>query len=191
MLKYLKFLLQITIILIFSTANITFAGSPPKAVIEIQKGELLKEVPFSLNLDGSGSSDPEKSKLKYLWQYPENKIIESKNPRSYRFEKAGTYDIELTVTDEEGLSDTATMQIVAKEKVKKTKTKSKNKKKSTEKSKKTTKTKKSTKIELNNDEKPEQSEKPKENWINYLTALSLIVGSTLIWLKNKTRQRRS
>lgn len=96
-------------------------SSNPKAVIKIQKGNLSSEIPFSLNLDGSDSSDPENGKLTYEWKFPDNEIITSKNPRSYRFKEAGNFEISLTVTNPEGLSNTASLQIEAKEKTKKTK----------------------------------------------------------------------
>lgn len=86
---------------------------PPTAKIEIQAGELQKEIPFSLNLDGSNSSDPDNDDLTYLWSYPNNTIIEKKNPSSYRFEKAGTYNITLTVTDTLGASNKTSITITA------------------------------------------------------------------------------
>ena len=78
--------------------------------------------------------------MKYTWTYPSNETITTKNPRSYRFKEAGNYEISLTVTDPEGLSDTAGLQIEAKTKVKAL-TKSAKKSKSTKIPKKSGKTK--------------------------------------------------
>jgi len=102
------------IIVVFVILKITtYASDTPKAIITIQKGELTNTVPFSLNLDGSSSTSSNKEKLEFEWIYPDNKIITSKNPRSYRFEKAGTYEISLKITTASGLSDTASIKITA------------------------------------------------------------------------------
>ncbi|MBD3360656.1 hypothetical protein GF366_02525, partial [Candidatus Peregrinibacteria bacterium] len=66
---------------------------PPVAVITIQKGSLEKEVPFSLNLDGSDSYDPENDEIAYKWIFPEKTIKEKKNPSSFKFENSGTFEI--------------------------------------------------------------------------------------------------
>lgn len=88
-------------------------NQPPIAKIEIQSGELKKTVPFSLNLDGSNSSDPENDPLTYKWSYPNNTQIEKANPPSHRFEKSGTYIITLTVTDTLGASNSSKITIDA------------------------------------------------------------------------------
>lgn len=101
-----------------------------KAKIEIQNMEKLeqnydsktntitKEIPFSINLDGTNSLHPPKEKINFKWIYPDGKIIDSKNPRSYRFENHGNYTIELTITDSNGNSDTTFIKIIAEEKTK-------------------------------------------------------------------------
>jgi PKD repeat protein len=87
-------------------------NSAPIAKITIQKGKLENEIPFSINLDGSDSSDPDEDTLTYKWTFPD-KIIEKKNPASYKFEISGTHEISLTVTDTEGLSATETITVHA------------------------------------------------------------------------------
>ncbi len=67
----------------------------PQAIIEIQKGETEKKVPFNINLDGSKSKG---ENLKYEWKFPD-KIIRTKNPRPYKFTKAGHYTISLKISD--------------------------------------------------------------------------------------------
>lgn len=103
----------IIIVIFFLSRHHTYASDTPKAIITIQKGELTNMVPFSLNLDGSSSTSSNKEKLEFEWIYPDNKIITSKNPRSYRFEKAGTYEISLKITTASGLSDTTSIKITA------------------------------------------------------------------------------
>ncbi len=97
----------------------TITNSPPVAKITIQKpkeivdtSKISLETPFSLNVDGSESFDPDGDEILYRWQFP-NEIIDKKNPKSYRFDISGNYEVSLTVTDELGASDTETIQINA------------------------------------------------------------------------------
>lgn len=90
----------------------THTNSAPTATIAIQKGNLESQVPFSLNLDGSKSTDPDNDDLIYTWTFPDQ-TIEQENPPSYKFAISGNYEISLKVTDPEGLSNTDTMQITA------------------------------------------------------------------------------
>jgi hypothetical protein len=89
-----------------------FTNSAPIAKIEIQKGALQGPIPFSINLDGSNSYDPDGDALFYKWIYPDE-TFNTKNPKSYKIEKSGNYEISLTVTDEFGASDTEKIQITA------------------------------------------------------------------------------
>lgn len=93
-------------------------NSPPLAVITLQnskvtpKNSIIKtQLPFSINLDGSKSSDPDGDTLTYKWIFPDNKIIDGKNPKSYKFTKSGNFEISLTVTDSAGKSDTKKLEI--------------------------------------------------------------------------------
>lgn len=87
-------------------------NTPPKAKITIQKGELKNTIPFSLNLDGSESHDPDNDKITYHWEYPDT-TFEKANPNSYKFEKEGTYKISLTVEDESGEKNTTSITVNA------------------------------------------------------------------------------
>ena len=71
----------------------------PAAIISIQKGETESVVPFSINLDGQNSKDPQNFPLKFKWEFPNNKTSTSKNPKSYKFKNPGNYKIKLTVTN--------------------------------------------------------------------------------------------
>lgn len=97
----------------------TIKNSPPIAKITIQKPEGINnlsqislEIPFSLNLDGSASYDPDGDEISYKWTFPDE-TTEGKNPKSHRFEISGGYEISLTVTDTFGSSDTEKIQINA------------------------------------------------------------------------------
>lgn len=92
----------------------------PEATITIQKGTLEDEVPFSLNLNGGESQDPDEDKLIFEWIYPGDQIFDTKNPPSFKFEKPGNFTITLKVSD--GISESSTeIKIVAKEKTAKPK----------------------------------------------------------------------
>ena len=109
---------------IFLSINVCLSADQkmytPTAVISIQKGKTKDITPFSLNLDGRNSTDPQNLNLKFKWKYPNNKIINSKNPRSHKFQTPGQYKISLTVTNSLGLSDTTEILINALKKEEKT-----------------------------------------------------------------------
>ena len=86
-------------------------NSAPTTKITIQKGKIENEVPFSINLN-SQSNDPDNDPLTYKWTFP-NQTIEKENPKSYKFETSGTYEISLTVTDPEELQGHDSIQITA------------------------------------------------------------------------------
>lgn len=90
-------------------------NNPPTAIISVQKGSLENTIPFSINLDGSNSSDSDGDKLKYEWLYPGDQIFNTKNPPSFKFEKAGKFSITLTLSD--GIDTNSTfIEITANEK---------------------------------------------------------------------------
>jgi len=80
-------ILIISCLVICFNINISLASEQknytPTATISIQKGETEGITPFSLNLDGRNSKDPQNLELEFKWIYPNNKIITSKkNPLS-------------------------------------------------------------------------------------------------------------
>lgn len=77
------------------------SNSSPKAIIEIQSGNLTGETPLSLNLDGSKSNDPDGDELTFEWDFNGTKITKA-NPDSFKFESAGFHPVTLTVIDSKG-----------------------------------------------------------------------------------------
>ncbi|SHJ60952.1 PKD domain-containing protein [Pseudozobellia thermophila] len=71
------------------------------------------EVPLEVRFTGSGSSDDHGIKS-YAWNFKDGKTSSSADP-VHTFTEAGTYSVELTVTDEEGLTDKASVSITAEE----------------------------------------------------------------------------
>ncbi|MRH99170.1 PKD domain-containing protein [Kriegella sp. EG-1] len=70
------------------------------------------EVPLKVKFSAKNSSDDNEIKT-YLWDFKDGKS--SSISPTHTFDEAGTYEVELTVTDDEGLSDTATISIEVKE----------------------------------------------------------------------------
>ncbi|RLB04815.1 MAG: hypothetical protein DRG59_09800 [Deltaproteobacteria bacterium] len=88
----------------------TEANNPPTAIINAKKqGYVGEKIRFS-----SGSSDPDGDSLSYNWSFGDGQTSTEKNP-IHVYNKKGEYIVELTVTDEKGLSDYTSMDISIKE----------------------------------------------------------------------------
>jgi len=61
----------------------------------------------SVNFDGSGSSDPDGTIISYAWDFGDGTTGTGVNP-AHTYAQDGTYTVTLTVTDNDGLTDTAT-----------------------------------------------------------------------------------
>ncbi len=68
------------------------------------------EAPLSVNFDASASNDPDGSIMAYAWVL-ESGVTATGVTISHTFNSAGTYDVLLTVTDNSGVSTTATQTI--------------------------------------------------------------------------------
>ena len=94
------------------TINEKEENKAPDAVVSASptSGEAALEVQFN----GSNSNDDVKVE-KYFWDFKDGSTATSSNP-SHNFSKAGTYNVALSVTDEEGLTDRETVTITVTEK---------------------------------------------------------------------------
>lgn len=93
----------------------TVQNSPPQAVIRIQgSGKTIGTPPFSLNVTGEDSSDPDglKDIESYTWKLDGDIFSEKANPANIKLETAKIYQLELTVKDHSGASSTARQTIV-------------------------------------------------------------------------------
>lgn len=68
-------------------------------------------VPLTVDLDGNGSSDPDGEIKECEWQVSGQPLIYGCNTQ-ITFDTAGTYNITLTVTDNDGLTDTAIETVI-------------------------------------------------------------------------------
>lgn len=89
----------------------TIKNLPPKAVVEIQSGDVEKEAPLSINLDASKSSDPEGDPLTFLWDFGDGTVETTKNPPIHTYRESGTYEIRLRVSDNYEASDKTVLVI--------------------------------------------------------------------------------
>ena len=102
------------------TGTVSFIAAPsgigdldPAPVVANQPPEADAGGPYNgtanamLMLDGSGSSDPDGSITSYDWDFGDGNTGTGATP-SHTYAAVGTYDVTLTVTDDDGASDTAT-----------------------------------------------------------------------------------
>ncbi|WP_439481413.1 PKD domain-containing protein [Cyclobacterium plantarum] len=85
----------------------TSANEPPVAVAEADVTEGI--APLTVNFTGDNSSDAE-GDVSYAWDFGTGISSTEANP-TYTFESAGDFEVTLTVTDELGATNTATLNI--------------------------------------------------------------------------------
>ena len=82
-------------------------------VAKITADPLSGEVPLEVDFTGSNSTD-DNAIESYSWNFKDGSTASNANP-THTFSTAGTYAVELTVTDEHGLSDKETVTITVNE----------------------------------------------------------------------------
>jgi PKD repeat protein len=82
-------------------------NQPPTAVINGPTSGLVGE---TLSFDGSGSSDDDGHIVSYAWGFGDGTTDSGVNV-AHSYGVAGSYEVTLTVTDDGGLSDSATQTI--------------------------------------------------------------------------------
>lgn len=69
------------------------------------------QAPYTVNFDGTASSDPDGSIASYFWDFGNDRTATTATG-SATYTQPGTYTVSLTVTDNRGATNTATRQIV-------------------------------------------------------------------------------
>jgi PKD repeat protein len=87
-----------------TTANI--AETPMEPPVADPNGPYSGTVGTAVVFDGSGSADPDGSIVTYAWDFGDGGTGTGVSP-SHTYAAAGVYTVSLTVTDDDGLSDTA------------------------------------------------------------------------------------
>lgn len=97
------------------TTSITIEVDPPnQAPIAVAGASPTSgEIPLEVSFTGSESTD-DSAVVSYLWDFKDGSTSGEADPM-HTFTSAGTFDVELTVEDEEGLTHTDTVQIVVSE----------------------------------------------------------------------------
>lgn len=115
--KYLSLIGVISIILslaVFLTGCGIF-NQPPTAKISTKPSPPKDFPPLTVEFDGSGSTDPENSIASYEWDFGDSDSGEDNTatgPKvSHTYETKGEFTVELTVTDDQGEQDTATVTV--------------------------------------------------------------------------------
>lgn len=81
----------------------------PTAAFEVTSGDTPG---LSFTFDASGSSDPDGDLLSYAWEFGDGDTA-SGEIITHSYDEAGSYEVTLTVTDPDGLSDTASEDLEA------------------------------------------------------------------------------
>jgi PKD repeat protein len=88
-----------------TTRSVTVvANQPPKAVVSASTSGL------KVTADGTGSSDPDGSIVKYEWTFGDG-ATGSGSTASHSYAADGTYTVTLTVTDDQGATDSASTSV--------------------------------------------------------------------------------
>ncbi|WP_276168404.1 PKD domain-containing protein [Zobellia alginiliquefaciens] len=87
-------------------------NSAPIAILDATP--LSGNVPLQVTFIGNNSTD-DVSVVNYSWNFKNGKTSNEANP-TFTFDEAGSYDVELTVKDEKGLSDSKSVTITVKAK---------------------------------------------------------------------------
>jgi PKD repeat protein len=96
-----------------TTATIGQGNQPPVADAN---GPYTGEVGVPLTFDGTGSTDPDGSIVQYDWDFGDGTLVSDAGPTpSHTYVAEGTYNVTLTVTDDQGAADsdgtTATISV--------------------------------------------------------------------------------
>jgi PKD repeat protein len=81
-------------------------GSGTLAPLADANGPYSADIGTELTFDGTGSSDPDGSIVSYNWNFGDGTTLDDGGPTpSHSYATAGTYNVTLTVVDNDGLSD--------------------------------------------------------------------------------------
>ena len=75
----------------------------PVADVQVTGGQTTGQAPFSVTFDGSGSTDSDGTIVSHAWDFGDG--TDSGETVSHTFNTPGTYNVALTVTDDQGATD--------------------------------------------------------------------------------------
>ncbi|MEM6320349.1 MAG: ThuA domain-containing protein, partial [Bacteroidota bacterium] len=85
--------------------HLKYISGNREPVAAIEADHIAGAAPLTINFKGDGTVDPDGDEVTYEWSFDDDEFVQSEemNP-TYTFEKPGTYDVSLAVTDKEGLT---------------------------------------------------------------------------------------
>ncbi|MFC6955255.1 S8 family serine peptidase [Halorubellus litoreus] len=89
-------------------------GGNTAPTVSINASSTTVEAGTAIEFDGSGSSDPDGSIASYDWDF-DNGATATGATATFTYENAGTYDVQLTVTDDDGASSTSAIDVTVEE----------------------------------------------------------------------------
>ncbi len=96
------------------TVSVSSDGGNESPTASISASATTLTVGETLDVDGSGSSDPDGSISSYEWDFGDGATATGQSV-SHSYDAAGDYTVALTVTDDAGASDTATVSVTVEE----------------------------------------------------------------------------
>jgi PKD repeat protein len=94
-----------------ATKQVTVTGPPPANVTPTAVIGSPDITGLSVKVSGSGSSDSDGTIAGYAWTYGDGGTATGVSPAAHVYATGGTYTITLTVTDDDGATDSATRQV--------------------------------------------------------------------------------
>jgi PKD repeat protein len=89
-----------------ASTTATIQAAPNQPPVSDPNGPYTGTVGVAVTFDGSGSSDPDGTIVSYMWDFGDGSTGSGVSP-SHTYAATGTYTVNLTVTDDDGATDTA------------------------------------------------------------------------------------
>jgi len=92
--------------------KITFIKGNRNPIARITTDKIVGANPLKVNFSATSSEDYDQDKLTYEWSFTNDKVQSKEIEPNFTFNEAGTYTVTLKVTDQQGLSSTASTKIL-------------------------------------------------------------------------------
>ena len=85
--------------------HLKYVAGNREPVAMIESSQIAGAAPLTINFKGDATKDPDGDDITYEWSFDDDELVQSEeiNP-TYTFEKPGSYDVSLAVTDKDGLT---------------------------------------------------------------------------------------
>ena len=95
-------------------SRIEYARGNRRPVARARTVNSVGKTPLEVSFSGTESSDPDGDKLSYEWRIgADGEVISKEAACKHIFEKPGTFNVQLTVSDPDGAQSTATVPVIA------------------------------------------------------------------------------